>query len=200
VPPTTSASSPAARLPAAARPAHESRRYCCRRAWRWPGSDASFWAKPSVRIWRRRSALSSHNHRAGGGRRPGAVAGKQSSSERTGVGERTHDNAAGAPEFADCRARRPAYKMPDCLCRSLPPLRRRGLAGGLGSLASGHWMSPTQSHTCGWPSGESDRGFRVATATDSGRHRASCAPSARVMSSAQGCEHPRQDVRSCFRS
>src|SRR5665811_71379 len=36
--------------------------------------------------------------------RPGAVAGKQSSSERTDVGERTHDNAAGAPEFAEGRA------------------------------------------------------------------------------------------------
>ena len=43
-----------------------------------------------------------------------------------------------------------------------------------------------RSATCGSPSGESDRVFGVATATDSGRHRASCAPSAWVLPSAQG--------------
>lgn len=88
------------------------------------GADASSWAKPSVRIWRRRSARSSHNDHAGGGRRPGAVAGKQSSSERTDVGERTHDNAAGAPEFADCRARDEACKIERLLMQ-----RRVGCVG-----------------------------------------------------------------------
>src|SRR5450755_1209072 len=102
------------------------------------GADASSWAKPSVRIWRRRSARSSHNDHAGGGRRPGAVAGKQSSSERTDVGERTHDNAAGAPEFADSGSPRRGPGPPAVPMHGRPhargawPLRRLPLRSGLG--------------------------------------------------------------------
>ena len=103
------------------------------------GAEASSWAKPSVRIWRRRSARSSHNDRAGGGRRPGAVAGKQSSSERTDVGERTHDNAAGAPEFAGCRAHAQACTRAPLHthCRpKLPPPRRTTRAPELGECTA----------------------------------------------------------------
>ncbi len=58
----------------------------------------------SVRMWRWRGARSSHNAPAVVAAAPGRWRGKQLSSERSDVGEGTHDNAAGAPEIAgSCR-------------------------------------------------------------------------------------------------